>query len=532
MAGRFQIFTGTFVHTPSPDILSVLENAAVFVDRSGTIVHIDEDVSLPDARLNNDLEEWSGAEIIFTRPRSNEFFFPGFVDTHIHASQYPNAGIFGQSSLLGWLEEYTFPLEASLMDRGKARRVYSRCIMRTLANGTTTAAYFATRSVESTNLLADLCLKSGQRAFVGRCCMDQNSPDYYRDADAVTSLKDTEACVQYCRRVDPERKLVCPIVTPRFVPSCSAELLKGLGDLAKREQLPVQTHISENKAEVDWVKAMFASSYADVYDAAGLLHDRTILAHAVHLTDDEMELIRTRGAKISHCPVSNLALSSGCAKVKALMKKGIKVGLGTDMSGGYSPSILEAVRQATLVSRVVALTDGEDAKLSVNEALYLATKGGADVVGLEGKVGAFEVGMQWDAIMVGIGNVPEEEKKILKPEPAAKNKRARSESSEGEDLEMVSSGAAFEGEALSGIDGNIGIGGEKTVVDDKTKPLTEGINFGLDGPVDIFGFESWEEKVAKWVYNGDDRNTMQVWVGGVEVYRAGGIPPTWSLDLS
>ena len=545
MIGRRKIFTGTFVHTPSPTTLSILENAAIFVDQSGTIIHIDSDASSPDARLNNDLEEWSGAEIIFTRPSRNEFFFPGFVDTHIHASQYPNVGLFGKSSLLNWLEIYTFPLEASLADTDKARRVYGRCIARTLANGTTTAAYYATRSVESTNLLVDLCLKSGQRAFVGRCCMDQNAPDYYRDADPEASVRDTETCVEHCRQVDPERKLVCPIVTPRFGPSCSAKLLEGLGGLAKRENLPVQTHISENKAEVELVQALFpaSKSYADVYDVAGLLHDRTILAHAIHLTDEEIELIRARDAKISHCPVSNLALTSGCAKVKALMKKGIKVGLGTDMSGGYSPSILESVRQATLVSRMVALVDGEEAKLSVTEALYLATKGGADVVGLGGKIGAFEIGMQWDAIMVGMGNVPEEVVPESEPEvsrkrpkselePEVSRKRPKSESDKGEDAEMEDGLLPFaslgsEDEASNGVNG------EEAAKDGESTPLIPGIEFGLDdGPVDIFGFENWEEKVAKWVYNGDDRNTVNVWVAGAEVYRAGGIPPIWSLDLT
>ncbi|KAI5848149.1 hypothetical protein BZA05DRAFT_404568 [Tricharina praecox] len=532
MIGRRKIFTGTFVHTPSPSVLSILENGAIFVDQSGTIVHIDHDASSPDARLNNDLEEWSGAEMIFTRPRNNEFFFPGFVDTHIHAGQYPNAGLFGKSSLLEWLEEYTFPLEASLADTDVARRVYGRCIARTLANGTTTAAYFATRNVESTNLLADLCLKAGQRAFIGRCCMDQKTPDYYRDADAETAIRDTEACIEHCRQVDPERKLVCPIVTPRFAPCCSPKLLVGLGNLAKRKNLPVQTHISENKAEVEWVKELFASSksYADVYDSAGLLHERTILAHAIHLTDDEIELIRVRDAKISHCPVSNLALTSGCAKVKALMKKGIKVGLGTDVSGGYSPSILESVRQATLVSRMVALMDGEEAKLSVTEALYLATRGGADVVGLGDKIGTFEVGMQWDAFMVGMGNVPEQEAPAVESELC--RKRPRPESDEDEDIGrekmlLPFDGSCSEDEAPNGVDG------EGAVKDGESKPLTAGIDFGLDGgPVDIFGFESWEEKVAKWVYNGDDRNTMNVWVAGVEVYRAGGIPPTWALDLT
>ena len=219
---RRTIFAGTFVHTPSPRELTILKNAAIFVDEAGRIAHIDADASAADARINSDLGAWSGAELIFSRASRNEFFFPGFVDTHIHASQYPNAGIFGKTTLLDWLEEYTFPLEASLADLDKARRVYARCIARTLANGTTTAAYYATRDVHSTNLLADLCVKAGQRAFVGRCNMDSNAPDYYRDASAADALRDTEATVAHCAHLDPARKLLTPIVTPRLAASRAA----------------------------------------------------------------------------------------------------------------------------------------------------------------------------------------------------------------------------------------------------------------------------------------------------------------------
>ena len=148
---------------------------------------------------------------------------------------------------MSWLEKYTFPTEASLSSLPMARRVYNRVIARTLSHGTTTAAYYATIDVASTNLLADLCLERGQRAFVGRCCMDTLSPDYYRDESAVQSLSRTEECIHHVRSIDPKFSLVSPIITPRFAPSCTSELLKGLGDLAKDTNLPVQTHISENQ---------------------------------------------------------------------------------------------------------------------------------------------------------------------------------------------------------------------------------------------------------------------------------------------
>lgn len=381
-----------------------------------------------------------------------------FPDTHIHAPQYPNAGIFGKSTLLDWLDKYTFPMESSLGDLDKAKTVYSRCVTRTLSHGTTTAAYYATVHVESTNLLADICLSYGQRAFIGRCCMDRMSPPEYRDASPETAIADTKSTVAHIKAINPDLDMLCPVITPRFAPSCTPSLLEKLGRLHEETQLPIQTHISENIAECAMVRDLFpdSPSYAAVYDKYGLLTSKTILAHAIYLSEAERELIGQRGAKVSHCPVSNSALSSGAARVRWLLDGGVTVGLGTDVSGGYSPSVLEAVRHASLVSRHVALVEGDAAKLSVEEALYLATRGGAKVLGLENKVGGFEVGMDWDAQLIGLDIVSERGDWHRRP---------------------------------------------------------------FQGPVDIFGWESIEERLAKWMFSGDDRNTLAVWVKGKLVHH-------------
>ncbi|KAI1312449.1 guanine deaminase [Xylaria venustula] len=390
------------------------------------------------------------------------------LDAHVHASQYPNLGIFGKSTLLDWLNTYTFPLESSLSSLPKARRVYTTCIRQSLAHGTTTAAYYATTDVDATNLLADLCYSMGQRAFVGRVCMDHLGPDDYIDESPEHALAATQATIEHIRSLDEGFELVSPILTPRFAPACSADTMRGLSELQKQTKLPLQTHISENVDEIKLVKELFpdSKSYADVYDTHGLLNEKTILAHAIHLTEEEANLIAARKAKVAHCPCSNSALSSGIARVRWMLEKGIQVGLGSDMSGGYSPSILEAARQAKLVSNHLIMPGGilndlspedrEKYKLSVDEVLYLATKGGAQVVGLADKIGAFEVGKQWDVQLLDLGAVPEE---VPKDE------------------------------------------------------------YTLHGNVDLFGWETWDERIAKWLFNGDSRNIKKVWVRGRLVHQ-------------
>ena len=374
----------------------------------------------------------------------------------------PNAGIFGKTTLLSWLRKYTFPLEASLASLDKARAVYSRCVKLTLAHGTTAAAYYATADLAPTNLLADVCLAAGQRAFIGRCNMDTDiSPEYYRDPSAEAAVAATQGTVDHIAAIDPAHELLKPIVTPRFAPSCTEPLLTALGKLAKEQDLPIQTHISENQDEIALVLRTFPQqkSYAGVYDHYGLLTPRTVLAHCCHLTPEEVALVKDRESSISHCPVSNSALGSGVCPVREFLDKGIKLGLGTDVSGGWSPSMLLAAREAAGVSRWRTAQDGDKMaqaerdrlKLSIDEVLYLATKGGAKCLGLENKVGAFEVGMDFDAQYVDLGKV------------------------------ITSSGE------------------------------------GGKGNVEVWEGTSWEDTLAKWVYCGDDRNTRAVWVKGALV---------------
>jgi len=312
-------------------------------------------------------------------------------------------------------------------------------------------------------------------------------PKYYRDLSADDSLTATRDTIDFIHALDPSGQLVKPIITPRFAPTCSRPALKGLGEMAAEFDPPlhIQTHIAENTNEVALVKDLFpeADSYAGVYDNYNLLTPRTILAHAVHLSSDERKLVRARDAKISHCPASNSALGSGICPVRTFIDEGITVGLGTDVSGGYSPSILEAARQACLSSRLLGHTakwkedhphvnksDEGREKLSVAESLYLATRGGAAVVDMEGDIGGFDMGMLWDAQLIQLGGV---------------------KGAEGSPLASVCDGT------------------------------TDLVKAGPVGNVDLFGTETWEEKIQKWVWSGDDRNVKAVWVGGRLVHTRG-----------
>ncbi|KAJ5882390.1 uncharacterized protein N7529_001062 [Penicillium soppii] len=499
----YTVYRGTFIQLPrlnsttaTPELART--EGALWVGTDGRIKGYDWTVS-NDASFNSFLSShgWADADasnanskatkvkVVKSNNDRNEFFFPGFIDTHIHAPQFPNIGLFGSSGLLDWLNEYTFPMEASFEVSPEALRVYDQVVARTLAHGTTCASYFATIHVPATNALAALCHSHGQRAFIGRVCMDNKDqcPSYYVDQSAEQGFNATKSTIDYIHALDPKGALINPIVTPRFAPSCSKASLDGLGKLAASYSPPlhIQTHISESIGEVELVQQLFpdSTSYADVYDKSKLLTNRTILAHGVHLTKDELTLIRSRGSKVAHCPASNSALGSGLAPVRFILNAGVTVGLGTDVSGGYSPSILEAARQACLVSRLVQYSseyqdetgnktsDGSE-KLSVDESLYLATRGGAAVVDMADDLGGFDKGMIWDAQLVELGAVKNSTTSPLDAKP--------------------------------------------------TGVVARAVTTGTVGNVDLFGNETWHEQIEKWMWSGDDRNVKNVWVQGKLVH--------------
>ncbi|KAI0705868.1 Metallo-dependent hydrolase [Cytidiella melzeri] len=425
------VFYGALISPLSLTSYAALPRAVLCVSRkTGTTEWIEQDVpasSFQDILAKHGVVDTADIELV--ELKHGEFFMPGFVDTHTHAPQVPNMGSGQEHELLDWLAQTTFPMEARFADESFAKKAYGTVVRRVIDCGTTTCCYYGTLHLGATKVLADFVHAAGQRAFVGKCNMDRNSPDYYIESSADASVADTKSLISYIRGLtfDPATALVQPILTPRFAISCTPELLKSLGAAAKADpHLSIQTHISENDSEVLFTKNLFPpevlppeseaaqkkhTTYAGVYDAYGLLRKNTVLAHAVHLEDEEVEIIKKRNAGISHCPTSNFNLRSGCARVGMLLDKGIKVGLGTDVSGGFSPSILTAVQHASIASKVVAMhhhvsktstATFASRQLPISTLLYLATLGGAEVCDISSRTGSLEPGKAFDALVVNV----------------------------------------------------------------------------------------------------------------------------------
>ncbi|KAH9043273.1 guanine deaminase [Lactarius pseudohatsudake] len=405
------VFYGPLVNPKSTSSLLLLPNSLLAVAANGEIGWIEHNVH--PSSVQDVLARHGSLDTPLVALKHGEFIIPGFVDTHTHAPQVPNIGSGQQYELLDWLKEVTFPMEARFADADFAHRAYTKIVERIINSGTTTCCYYGTIHLEATKKLAEIVNSYGQRAFVGKCNMDRNSLHDYVEPSVSSSIDDTNALISHIRSL-PSPRLVEPVLTPRFAISCSGSLMTKLGAIASADpSLRIQTHISENQEEIRQTLELFpeATSYADVYDRHGLLGPRTILAHAIHLGDDEIALLKERDAGVSHCPTSNFNLRSGVCPVGKLTDHGIKVGLGTDVSGGFSPSILTAIQHASIASKIVAIqhpaepsatTSFAGRQLPLATLLYLATLGGARVCGSEDRIGSFAPGKAFDALVVSV----------------------------------------------------------------------------------------------------------------------------------
>ena len=331
------------------------------------------------------------------RDMGEALIVPGYSDLHTHAAQYRDRGLGMDFELIGWLSDLTYPEEARFADAAFAREVYGKFTAELRAGFTTRACIFASAHREATEILMELLDAAGLKTLVGKVNMDRNAPDYLREPDAAFAVADTERWLAETAERFENTK---PILTPRFVPSCTPETMAGLGELKRKWGIPVQSHLDETPEEIAWVRELCpdSGSYAAVYDADGLLGPDTVMAHCIYLTEPETELLKERGVFIAHCPASNMNVRSGIAPIRKYLDAGLNIGLGTDISGGHTLDMAQAVRDALSVSRLLwRLGGGELHHLTAAEAFWLATAGGGAFFG---KVGAFEPGYAFDAVAV------------------------------------------------------------------------------------------------------------------------------------
>ncbi|MDH3694380.1 MAG: amidohydrolase family protein, partial [Gammaproteobacteria bacterium] len=292
-----------------------------------------------------------------------------------------------------------------------AKQVYTSLVDTLLANGTTTAVYFGTVHLAATQCLADICMERGQRAIVGKVVMDNvdECPNFYRDVSTNTAIDDTRAFIEYVFGMDSsDSSLVKPAVTPRFIPSCTDDALTALGKLAREYDCHIQTHCSESDWEHNYVLERHDFTDSCSLNNCDLITDKTVLAHCNFIDDADMNVIKNAESGIAHCPLSNYYFSNAVFPARRALDKGLLVGLGTDISGGPSASILDNCSHAINASR--ALEEGvnpslaadercsPNARIDFKEAFWMATTGGAQALKL--KVGQFTPGYEFDAMLI------------------------------------------------------------------------------------------------------------------------------------
>ncbi|MCV0403632.1 MAG: amidohydrolase family protein [Chloroflexi bacterium] len=344
-------------------------------------------------------ESSSTASAVDLRPL---VLLPGLIDLHAHLPQLPNAGLGSGLDLLTWLDRYIFPLERSY-DRAVAERQAPAAFRAFAAAGTTTVVAYAALWPDSTDAAFEAAEAHGIRAVIGKVMMDRLTYDAaIRETDILeTSLRQSDELASRWHGRDDGR--LSYAFTPRFAVSCSAEMLRESASLAARHGAYWQTHLSEDAGEIEEVLRLFPGStdYLDVYERAGGLGARTILAHAIHLSDDEVRRLVASGSHVAHCPASNLFLSSGMMPLGRYRDAGMSVGLGSDVAAGPEVSIFSVMRAGAVTQRVLELTGRADAGRALRplDWLRLATLGGAAALGQE-SIGSIEVGREADVIAV------------------------------------------------------------------------------------------------------------------------------------
>ncbi len=316
---------------------------------------------------------------------------PGFVDTHVHFPQCEVIASYGEQ-LLEWLEMYTFPAELRFSDSAYGHKVARFFLDQLLLNGTTTALVFGTVHSQSVDAFFSEAQQRNLRMICGKVMMDRNAPDALLDTPEQSYQESRDLIKKW-----HNKNRLQYAVTPRFAPTSSDEQLRSAGRLLREfPDVYFQTHLAENKQECEWVAELFPNrkNYLDVYDHHKLLGKRSVFAHSIHLQESEWQRLATTDSAISFCPASNLFIGSGLFNLKKAKHYGVKTGLGTDVAGGDSFSVLKTINQAYKTQQLQGET------FSALQAFYMATLGGAKALDLHDKIGNFEAGKEADFLVL------------------------------------------------------------------------------------------------------------------------------------
>ena len=378
-----KVYKAHILFTKEKDHFEVFENGYIAVE-DGRVTGVSSNLSELDCR---------DAEIV---DFGDKLLIPAMNDMHVHAPQVHNQGVAMDLELLPWLQNYTFPEESKYADTAYAERMYRRFLHTQWLFGTMRSVVFGTVHTESTRVLMQLYQEAGMGALVGKVAMNRNCPDALCE-DVEAAVEGNEQLIAEFNQPDA---LVRPIITPRFVPSCTPDLLKACGELANKYQLPVQSHLSENVSEIAWVAELEpeSKSYGDAYNRYGLFGQTpTIMAHCVWTKGEELELMKKNGVMVAHCPTSNFNIASGMAPLRTFLEEGVPIGLGSDISGGHDLNMFRMLVYAIQVSKMHYQQDHNKAFLTLSEIFWIATKSAGSFFG---KVGSFEPGYDFDALVI------------------------------------------------------------------------------------------------------------------------------------
>lgn len=383
LSGDLLIFEGDPFMDEPEKCVKILSDSALVID-GGLITEIGARDALLAAHPSADHHAHKGKLVC-----------PGFIDAHVHYPQTAMIASWGKR-LIDWLNTYTFPEEMRFEDPDYAREISASYLDLTTAHGTTTMASFCTIHTASVEALFSEAHSRGQRVVAGKTCMDRNAPEGLRDT-AQSAYDDSKALLETWHGVGR----LSYAITPRFSPTSTPEQLEAMGALwAENPNCLMQTHLSEQLDEIAWMRDLFpdARDYLDTYERFGLLGARGVYGHAIHLEPREIDQLQEHGAALVHCPTSNAFIGSGLFQMAALKSRNISVGLATDTGGGSSFSMLRTMAAAYEIAQL------SGSVLHAGQLLWLATQGSAKALHLSDKIGALDVGMEADIVVLDLAS--------------------------------------------------------------------------------------------------------------------------------